>query len=231
MTLGKLLLLQEKPLDGDLASAGQLSALVNNTLADLGTPLAEPYDWSLLNMDPADGGNVLTTTLQKPGVMVDATQADGSIVSVLSDAQPWLLQIDGDHNWRQDSLIVSDLAYRVAPPASGTATAVASWTMNVTAGQPYNLQASWKSNVTQRIAGEPIQPASDAHYRVFDGANPTPIAEFTVDQHAAWQTKSPTARSPPPCWAASPRPLARCASSSTTWPTATCWPGPFAYSK
>ncbi len=183
VTLGKLILLQENPVDGDVASAGQLSTLVNNTLADLGTPLSTPYDWSLLNMNGNDGGNVLTTTLQKPGVMVEATLADGTTEQVLSDAQPWLLQIDGDHNWRQDSLIVSDLAYRVAPQATGTATASASWTIPVVAGQAYQLQASWMSNVTERINGQPINPATNAHYQVFDGVNPTPIADFFVNQH------------------------------------------------
>ena len=58
--LGKLLLLVEDPIDGETVGAGQLSALMTDLTG-------APYEWSLLNMNGHHGGNIFTTTLQKPG--------------------------------------------------------------------------------------------------------------------------------------------------------------------
>ncbi len=81
--LSKIALLSETPVGGAATGDHQLSLLVNNTLTDLGTPPAAPYDWSLLNVNGDNGGNVLTTTLQVPGVV-----------------GPWLVSSEGDHNWQ-----------------------------------------------------------------------------------------------------------------------------------
>src|SRR5262249_7083641 len=66
VVLSKMLLLMESPA-GDIvpgagAAAGQLSKLYSDVLTDInGVPTA--YDFSLLNLNGAHGGNVLTSTL------------------------------------------------------------------------------------------------------------------------------------------------------------------------
>ncbi len=70
--LGKLLLLVEDPIDGETVGAGQLSALMSDLTG-------APYEWSLLNMNGNHGGNIFTTTLQRPGQMIEVVSDDGAV--------------------------------------------------------------------------------------------------------------------------------------------------------
>ncbi|MBL8533161.1 MAG: hypothetical protein JNL33_04830, partial [Betaproteobacteria bacterium] len=145
VTLSKLLLLSEDPVDGSTIGAGQISKVMSDELTALNGGLTVTYDYSLLNQNGAHGGNIMTTTL--PGI------ADGS---------PWLTSIDQDHGWRSDSLTTTSLLYRVNEQNTGAAKAV--WQAAVTPGS-YAIQASWLANVTQGFT-----PATNAVYKIFNGA-------------------------------------------------------------
>ena len=178
--LGKLLLLVEDPIDGETVGAGQLSALMSDLTG-------APYEWSLLNMNGNHGGNIFTTTLQRPGQMIEVVSDDGAVENRRSDERPWLKLIDGG-SWRDDIITTTTLLFRVTPSQSqGAAAASAVWSADVTAGQDYHVQVSWLANVTQKLvdplnpAGNRVglDPASNVTYRVFDGAaSVTPIAEI-----------------------------------------------------
>ena len=86
--LAQMLLLQEtNPLGGPpTAGSGQLSALMSNALTKLlteengGVLTTYNYDWTKLNQLGNHGGNVFTTTLQKPpGVVAFDPSAPGTI--------------------------------------------------------------------------------------------------------------------------------------------------------
>ncbi|MCW5625291.1 MAG: LEPR-XLL domain-containing protein, partial [Burkholderiales bacterium] len=155
VVLGKLLLLSEDPVDGATVGAGQLSQVMSDVLTDLNGGITVGYDFGLLNLNGAHGGNILTSTL--PGI---------------ADASPWLTSIDQDHGWRADSLTTTTLQYRVNTESTGTAKAV--WQASVAAGN-YAVQASWLANVTQGF-----DAATAATYRIFDGA--TLRGTVTVNQ-------------------------------------------------
>ena len=137
--------------DGNIQAAGQLSALYSDLSG-------VDYDFTLLNMHGAHGGNVLTTTL--PGVGGDA---------------PWMETIDADSVWRQDSATVDSALFRVnynndpANPAVYEETGLA-------AGE-YTVYVTWAANVTQDVDNQEnsnfkdkkILPAEAAQYKVFDG--------------------------------------------------------------
>jgi hypothetical protein len=86
--LGKLLLLMDDPVDGELVGAGQLSQLMTDLTG-------APYEWSLLNVNGNHGGNIFTTTLQKPGQQIEIVSEDGVVETALADSRPWLKLIDG----------------------------------------------------------------------------------------------------------------------------------------
>ncbi|MFV1978459.1 MAG: hypothetical protein ACC649_03825, partial [Myxococcota bacterium] len=95
VTLSKMLLLQEDAVDSEPTSAhlNQLSKLFNDNLAG-----ATSYDASLLNLNGAHGGNVLTATL--PGVAG-------------ADDSHWLGTIDSDQEWRSDNYTTVTALFRV----------------------------------------------------------------------------------------------------------------------
>jgi autotransporter-associated beta strand protein len=172
VTLSKLLLLQETPVDGESVGAGELSRFFSDQTG-------QPYDFGLLNLNGAHGGNILTTTLPKPGVTVEVVREDGSVETALSDERPALVSIDADHAWRADSQTRTTENYRVHPAGDGADAAV--WTFAGLAAGTYELQASWLANVN-------LTPTRHATYRVFDGeldeSDPNALlAPFTVDQH------------------------------------------------
>ena len=114
VTISKMLLLTENPVDGSTVGAGGLTELMRNQLAQIGSPYATTYDFSKLNLVGAHGGNVLTTTLQKPGVVLDHVETqklglDGVTMPVdhtasfPSDARGRGCAFDGSQNWRNDS--------------------------------------------------------------------------------------------------------------------------------
>jgi len=102
VTMSKLLLLQENAVPGETIELNQLSALVNNTRADLGIPLATPYDWSKLNVNGDHGGNIFTTTLQRPGGLIPVFTDKGPTGMFSRDDRPWLRLIDG-LSWREET--------------------------------------------------------------------------------------------------------------------------------
>jgi outer membrane protein OmpA-like peptidoglycan-associated protein len=169
VTLAQMLLLMETPVDSETIGADQLSLLYSNVLADLNIPDAT-YDFDLLNLNGAHGGNVLTATL--PGVPGPASS-------------PWLVSIDGDHVWRADSATTSTALYRVS--TQNTSESLAEWETNVTAGS-YDIYASWQANVSQKsdnltnsdLPDQPLKPASNATYTVFNDA--VPFASVQKDQ-------------------------------------------------
>ncbi|MCA9189899.1 MAG: zinc dependent phospholipase C family protein, partial [Planctomycetales bacterium] len=184
VTLGKLLLLSEDPLDGNALAANQMSQLMTDLTG-------ASYDWSLLNINGAHGGNIFTSTLPKPGqeILVQAEVGPSGTFPV--DSRPWLLSIDGSGSWRDGFTTTTFLQYRINPPSPGAPNAKAVWQANVPTNQEFKVQVSWLANVTQRIDDPnvddntlefpfeddlPITPATNATYRIFDGANPTPIA-------------------------------------------------------
>ena len=65
VTLGRMLLLSEEPVDGNQNSVNQLSRLYTD-VRFRSRHDAATYDFSLLNFNGAHGGNIMTTTL--PGV-------------------------------------------------------------------------------------------------------------------------------------------------------------------
>src|SRR5262249_54082559 len=138
VTLGKMLLLQETPTDPGFAG-GQLSQLFTDLLG-------RPYDFKKLNLNGAHGGNVMTATLPKPGVQVEVGEPGRPTTPAASDQRPWLVLIDGDHQWRQDSQTVTTEQYRTTAP--GTGANKVTWTFTGLPDGDYNLQASWLANVT-----------------------------------------------------------------------------------
>src|SRR6266545_1372361 len=160
--------------------------------------IAAPYDWSLLNNHGNHGGNILTTTLQKPGVLIPILPEEpeyGPAGFFPSDSQPWLSTIDFG-SWRDDNATTTRILYRVNVASPGAPTAKAVWTANVVPGE-YNVQASWlvptRTNarvddlaVDDATLDVPMQddiglnPVKNAKYRIFDGANL--VATVTVDQ-------------------------------------------------
>src|ERR1700741_4891529 len=151
VTLTKLLLLMETPPDGLTGAengADQLSALYSQLS---GTT----YDFELLNMHGAHGGNVLTSTL--PGV---------------GGTAKWMTSIDADNVWRQDSATTTSALFRVAYNNSAQSFAVYEET-GLASGQ-YQVYATWQANVTQKINGPGdlaprfIQGAEFAQYESVD---------------------------------------------------------------
>src|SRR5688572_21731466 len=103
VTLTKLMyLMEDDPLAaGSSVADNQLSELYGDILTALALaddPMAGPvaYDFGLLNMNGAHGGNILTTTL--PGV----------------GGHPWMSSIDSDQVWREDSANVLNSVFRVS---------------------------------------------------------------------------------------------------------------------
>lgn len=162
VVLGKLLLLMEEPIDGATTGAGALSAVMSDHLVG-------GYDFSLLNLNGAHGGNIITATLPKPGVTVDLRNEAGEVVATVpADTRPWMLSIDTDHGWREESRTLVSQRYRVHEPGTGDARAI--WTFAAVAGGEYALQASWVANFA-------FPPATDARYDVFvDGA----LVDFAI---------------------------------------------------
>ncbi|MFN0038401.1 MAG: LEPR-XLL domain-containing protein, partial [Burkholderiales bacterium] len=156
VTLSKMLLLTETPVDGNPTAtwANQISALFANVSGFAG------YDAKLLNLNGAHGGNVLTATL--PGV----PGAEG---------RPWLVSIDADHVWRADSQTTNAALFRIS--SNNDSASPAQWTADIDAGQTYAIYAAWQHNVTQQLDNltnsnfpdEHIKPALDARYIIKDG--------------------------------------------------------------
>src|SRR5262249_25553572 len=119
VTMAKLVLLQELPVDGQF-QAGQISALFKNLTG-------APYDARKLILNGAHGGNILTATLPKPGQTVQFFREDQDPRTALSDTRPWLALIDGDHQWRTDSQTSTGEMYR--HHAAGDGSHVATWTL------------------------------------------------------------------------------------------------------
>jgi hypothetical protein len=108
--LGKLVLLSEKPVDGETVGAGQLSRLMSDVLG-------QPYDWSLLNLNGQHGGNIFTTTLPKPGQTMEFDADIGASGLVPVDSRPWLRLIDGG-SWRDDIATPPPISSASPPPWS-----------------------------------------------------------------------------------------------------------------
>src|SRR5262249_14901986 len=128
-----------------------LSALVNNTLADLGTPLPTPYDWSLLNVNGDHGGDIFTTTLQRPGAKIPVETDLWPTGFFFRDERPWLRLIDGI-SWREDNLTTTSVLFRINPQLQtpgNAATAV--WIANSIPNQVYEIQATWLSDVVTKL--------------------------------------------------------------------------------
>src|SRR5882672_2908776 len=166
VTLTKMLYLMESPTDGSTIGAGQLSQLYSDLI---GTD----YDFTLLNMHGAHGGNVLTTTL--PGV---------------GGTEAWMDSIDGDEMWRQDSYTTTSALFRVSTQNDGASPAA--WTAPVVIGAEYRIYATWQANVTQLLdnlenSAQPnqhISPASNAQYTIKDGTTAFVAGQpAPVDQH------------------------------------------------
>ena len=108
---------------------------------------------------------------------------DGFNVNAFEDAKvgdslPWMRLIDGSNMWRENSLKVVDLFFR-AHEGGGTGANKTVWTAALPAGS-YRMGVTWEYNVTQRIHGEALAPATNAAYTVYDGI--TPLGTFHVDQ-------------------------------------------------
>ena len=109
---------------------GQLSALMSNALTKInGT--STPYDWGRLNSVGNHGSDIFTTTLPKPGAILDTDvqrlDADGVRLThflepIPSDARPWLRLIDGA-SFRADSFTARTAVLRInaQKPAQGEA--------------------------------------------------------------------------------------------------------------
>ncbi|MDZ4736982.1 MAG: LEPR-XLL domain-containing protein, partial [Rhodospirillaceae bacterium] len=165
VTLTKLLYLMETPPDGSTEGAGQLSVLYSDLSGTV-------YDFTLLNMHGAHGGNVLTTTL--PGV---------------GGEEPWMDSIDADQMWRQDSFTTTTALFRVSTQNDTASPAV--WQGTVVAGETYRVYATWQANVTQRFDNldnsahpdQPLSPASNAQYTIKDNGVAFAIGQpVAVDQ-------------------------------------------------
>ncbi|MEP7157786.1 MAG: right-handed parallel beta-helix repeat-containing protein [Chloroflexota bacterium] len=173
VTLARTLVLMENPVDGETTGANQLSELFSDVRARLGlSPSA--YEFSLLNLHGAHGGNVLTATL--PGV-------SGTV------GRPWLLSIDPDHVWRTDSMTTTTTLFRVSTVKTGTVSP-AVWETMITPGN-YRIYATWLANVTQKtdnlvdpsLPDQQLFPATNATYTVKDGETPFGTQPLPVDQH------------------------------------------------
>jgi hypothetical protein len=169
----KLVMLMESPAFDSVAGAGaargQLSALFSNILTELnGVPTT--YDFSLLNLNGAHGGNIFTATL--PGVAG-------------TDGRPWLESIDADSVWRTDSHTTTSILFRVS--YNDTALSPAEYQATVDSTKQYKVYATWQSNVTQKTdnvvnSNFPDQRITldddddnvddNAIYRILDGASP-----------------------------------------------------------
>ncbi len=181
LMLSKLLLLQET----DPLSSSQpktisklLSDLVSNPGRELGDPgYLQPgnagyiyYDFGLMELNGAHGGDILTATM--PGVI----DKYGRPVSVIDKyGQPiygnlWLTTIDGDHTWRQDSAMAFNSLFRFHRPDDGN---TVTWTFSALDSGTYQVYADWSTTLY-------VDPARNAPYSIFDGA--TPEATVLVDQ-------------------------------------------------
>jgi len=201
VTLSKMLLLSEDPVDHDPAATGELSRLMQNQLGSG----AATYDFSKLNLVGDHGGNIMTATLPKPGEVLNYVETqrlgvdgltmplehsnpDGTITSFLSDARPWLRLIDGNQNWRSDSYTTTTAMFRVNSGHDGDEKAI--WTALVDPVHPVRVQVTWLSSVTVWLDDPDIpganpyevqlDPESHAVYRIYDDS--TLIATATVDQ-------------------------------------------------
>jgi hypothetical protein len=168
VTMSKMLLLVENPVDGSTVGANGLTDLFTHQLQAITPSRTVPYDVDKLNVNGAHGGNIFTITL--PGV---------------NDGSPWLTTIDGDQVYRQDSQTTTAMLFRVGVGAD----AKAQWTTTVTPGR-YQVQASWLVNVSREVPvpGSPvtqpdrtIRPAKNATYRIYDGTRL--LREVTLDQN------------------------------------------------
>ena len=181
VTLGRMLLLSEEPVDGEQSSANQLSRLYTNFRIQLHMTPAT-YDFSLLDLNGAHGGNIMTTTL--PGVHDP-------------EDRPWLV-LSGDNNWRTDSMTTTDALFRVSKSVEDESFAV--WKTTITPdadpdADEYRIYATWRANVTQktdnrhnyllpddlRLPNELLSPAPVAAYFFYKGEElqPPPVI---VDQ-------------------------------------------------
>ncbi|PYR22394.1 MAG: hypothetical protein DMF94_04905 [Acidobacteria bacterium] len=175
VTLTKMLLLMEDTSDGvggGTAGDGQLSTLFSNILTTLnGTTTT--YDFSLLNLNGAHGGNVITATL--PGV-------PGTV------DRPWLVSIDGDHIWRTDSYTTTTALFRVS--TQDDTLSPAAWNTTVDAGVQYRIYATWQANVTQKVENlsdpthpdQHLHPATNAQYTIKDGTTAFTTQPVPIDQ-------------------------------------------------
>ena len=120
VTLAKLLLLSERPVDGATVAAGALSKFFSDQLG-------HPYDFSLLNLNGAHGGNVMTATLPKPGQTADIIRDSLVAGQAPSDARPGLYSFDTDHAWRTDSQTRLTENFRFIPAGQGNNKAT--WTV------------------------------------------------------------------------------------------------------
>ena len=152
-TLAKMLLLMEDTDDGvggGTAGDGGLSALFSNVLTSLNGS-ATTYDFSLLNLNGAHGGNVLTATL--PGVPG-------------TEGRPWLISIDGDHIWRTDSQTTTTALFRVSTQndtsrarPSGRPPSRPAWsTASTPPGRPTSPSGSTTSSTRRTPIGTCIRP-------------------------------------------------------------------------
>lgn len=151
VTLAKLLLLSERPVDGATIGAGALSKFFSDQLG-------RPYDFSLLNLNGGHGGNIMTATLPKPGQTADIIRDTQRAGQAPSDARPGLYSFDTDHAWRTDSQTRLTENFRFLPAGPGKAT----WTVTGLAPGRYKVQAAWLINLA-------VNATSEATYRIFDG--------------------------------------------------------------
>ncbi|NOS70321.1 MAG: hypothetical protein HOP33_10365, partial [Verrucomicrobia bacterium] len=171
VVLSKLVLLQEDAPAGDTtpttAHLNQLSKLFNDNIGGGST-----YDASLLNLNGAHGGNILTATL--PGV----TGAEG---------RPWLVSIDADQVWRIDNYTTTTALFRIS--TQNKTSSPATWTTTITPGA-YRIYITWQENLSQMLDNlddpqypdQPIRPATNAQYTVKDASTPFLTQPDPVDQ-------------------------------------------------
>jgi hypothetical protein len=162
VVMTKMALLMETSPDSDATANNQISALYTALRGSA-------YDAKLLNMHGAHGGNVLTMTLP------DAAGTN----------TPWLVSIDADHIWRNNSFTSTTARFRVSNQKTADSPAV--WKFTVPAGQ-YKVYATWQANVTQDLNNltnpnfpdQKISPATNAKYTVLNDS--TELGQFTKNQ-------------------------------------------------